>query len=69
MVADGTEVGNPFRQIGDSVANHDAVVVGLRERVGIGGHVVDVEVGWPAAGKLQQIVNRTTQTRAPTGER
>ena len=59
VVADGTEVGNHFRQIGDSVANHDAVVVGLRERVGIGGHVVDVEVGQPAAGKLEQIVNRT----------
>src|SRR5208283_5565907 len=26
VVADGTEVGNHFRQIGDSVANHDAVV-------------------------------------------
>jgi hypothetical protein len=58
VVADGTEVGNHFRRIGDSVANHDAVVGGLRERVG-GGHVVDVEVGQPAAGKLEQIVNRT----------
>jgi len=34
VVADGTEVGNHLREIGDSVANHDAVVVGLRERVG-----------------------------------
>src|SRR5271157_2654438 len=49
VVADGTEVGNHLRKIGDSVANHDAVVVGLRERVGIGGHVVDVEVGQPIA--------------------
>ena len=36
VVADGTEVGNHFRQIGDSVANHDAVVVGLRERAALG---------------------------------
>ena len=34
VVADETKVGNHLAKIGDSIANHHSVVVGLRERVG-----------------------------------
>ena len=57
-VADRPQVGDHAGQVGDSFAEHHPVGIGLRQRVGTGGNVVDVEAGEPRCLELEEVVDR-----------